>query len=141
MKKIILLFTVASSILFTSCSSDDDNVGPVDTQDKFIGVWKITQEFEDGVEVTVATCDLQDVLTVTEDEKFSGTSHVMENGSCVLEDTLTGVWENLGDNKYKITPDMDGDEAIDAIITFSGNTMTLVTNDEDGEFKQVLTRI
>ncbi len=141
MKKIILLFTIATSIIFASCSSDDDNSGPVDTQDKFIGVWKITQEFEDGVEVTVATCDLQDVLTVTEDEKFSGTSHVMENGTCVLEDTFTGTWENLGDNKYKITSDMDGTESVEATITFSGNTMTVVTNDEDGEFKQILTRI
>ncbi|WP_299247179.1 lipocalin family protein [uncultured Aquimarina sp.] len=140
MKKIILLFAVIISISMISCQTDDD-AGPADTQDKFIGNWKITQEFEDGVEVAVEVCDLQDVLTVTDDQKFSGTSHIMENGACKLEDTLTGTWENLGDNKYKITPELDGAEAIEATITFSGNTMTIDTTDEEGDFKQILTRI
>jgi len=140
MKKIILLVVVSISVCISSCQTDDD-AGPADTQDKFIGVWQITQEFEDGVEVTIETCDLQDRLTVTSDQKFNGTSFVPQNGTCILEDTFTGVWENLGDNKYKIAPDDDDDETVEAIITFSGNTMTVVTNDEDGEFKQLLTRI
>lgn len=138
MKKIILLFAAISTVL-VSCQSDDD-AGPSDTQDKFIGVWKITQEFEDGVEVTLDACDLEDTLTVTDDQKFSGTSHDLQNGSCTLQGTLTGGWENLGNNSYKITPDLPEAEEIEATITFSGNTMTIVTNDEDGELKEVLTR-
>ncbi|MGY3795538.1 lipocalin-like domain-containing protein [uncultured Aquimarina sp.] len=138
MKKIILLFAAISTVLI-SCQSDDD-AGPSDTQDKFIGVWKIIQEFEDGVEVTLDACDLEDTLTVTDDQKFSGTSHDEQNGTCTLQGTLTGGWENLGNNIYKITPDLPEAEEIEATITFSGNTMTIVTNDEDGELKEVLTR-
>ncbi|WP_378178369.1 lipocalin family protein [Aquimarina sp. SS2-1] len=140
MKKLILLVAVSISVFLTSCQSDDD-AGPANTQDLFIGSWKITQEFENGVELEVETCDLQDVLTVTADQNFSGTSHIEENGTCILEDTFTGNWENLGDNIYKITPDMDAAEAIDATITFSGNTMRVVITDEDGQFVQILTRI
>ncbi|WP_299312717.1 lipocalin family protein [uncultured Aquimarina sp.] len=142
MKKIILLLAISISACITSCKSDDDGAGPMETQDKFIGVWKITQEFEDGVEETVDACELLDVLTVTADQNFTTTAHVMENGSCVMiDDPFQGTWENLGDNVYKITPDRDQAEAIEATITFSGNTMTTVINDEDGEFIQILTRI
>ncbi|WP_298309905.1 lipocalin family protein [uncultured Aquimarina sp.] len=140
MKKTILLFTALISIIMVSCQTDDD-AGPADTQDKFIGSWKITQEFRDGIEQAVDTCELLDVLTVTADQNFTSIAHRMENGTCVLvDDPLQGTWENLGDNIYKITPDRDQAEAIEATITFSGNTMTNVINDEDGEFKQILTR-
>jgi len=141
MKKIFLLLVVSISVCMTSCKSDDDAAGPADTQDKFIGVWKITQEFENGVEQTLETCDLESRLTVTDDQKYSGASYDLENETCVLQETLTGSWENLGSNKYKITPDLDGEEAIEATITFSGDTMTIVTNDEDGELKEILTRV
>ncbi|MDH7447716.1 lipocalin family protein [Aquimarina sp. 2201CG14-23] len=137
MKKIILLFAVSISICITSCQTDDD-AGPADTKDKFIGSWKITQEFENGIEVTVETCTLQDVLTIKDDQNLTSTSYIAENGTCKLEETLTGTWENLGDNKYKITPEID---EVEATITFSGNTMTVETTDEEGDFKQILARI
>ncbi|MBW1295318.1 lipocalin family protein [Aquimarina litoralis] len=141
MKKIILLFAAISTIMI-SCKSDDDGAGPgpVDMQDPFVGTWKITQEFENGVEIALDACDAEDTLTVTSDQKFSGTSHDLENGTCTLQGTLTGGWENLGNNIYKITPDLSEAEEIQATITFSGNTMTIVTNDEDGELKEILTR-
>ncbi|WP_299183681.1 lipocalin family protein [uncultured Aquimarina sp.] len=140
MKKVILLFTAFISIIMISCQTDDD-AGPPDTQDKFIGSWKITQEFQDGIEQAVDTCELLDVLTVTADQNFTSTAHRMENGTCVLVDNpLEGTWENLGDDKYRITFDNDQIEVIEATITFSGNTMINVINDDDGEFKQILTR-
>jgi len=136
MKKNILLFIVVIFACMISCQTDDDT-GPLDTQDKFIGSWKITQEFDNGVEETIETCDLQDVLTVTEDQKFSGTSHSMENGICTLQETLTGTWENLGGNKYKINSEQETEEVIEAIITFSGNTMTIEIMDQSGDFMEL----
>jgi len=142
MKKIILLLAVISTIVI-SCKSDDDAAGPVDMQDPFVGTWKITQEFENGVEVMQEACDLEETITVKSDMTFSGTYYMMGASSCEVGGTYAGTWENLGDSKYKTTFDETeggGTVDIEATVTFSGNTMTIVMNDEDGEFRQVLTR-
>ncbi|WP_378178371.1 lipocalin family protein [Aquimarina sp. SS2-1] len=140
MKKIILLVAVSISICLISCQSDDD-AGPSNAQDPFIGSWKIAQEFENGVEVEVEPCTLLDVLTVSIDQKFSSTSYIEENGTCVLEDTFTGNWENIGDNIYKFTHDSDDGEAAETKITFSGNTMRIEVIFLEAVFVQVFTKI
>ncbi|WP_298544688.1 lipocalin family protein [uncultured Aquimarina sp.] len=140
MKKIILLFAVIISVSMISCQTDDD-AGPADTQDKFIGNWKITQEFENGVEVSIPVCNLEDRLTVTADQKFTSVLFDIENGNCVLYDTRIGSWENLRDNIYRISFDTNPTASREITITFSENTATLVFNTEFGELIQILTRI
>lgn len=140
MKKIILLLAVISTIVI-SCKSDDDAAGPVDMQDPFVGTWKITQEFENGVEVMQEACDLEETIAIKNDMTFTGTYYMMGASSCEVGGTYAGTWENLGDSKYKVTSDDPEDTEVEATVTFSGNTMTIVRNDEDGEFRQVLTRV
>ncbi|MBW1295316.1 lipocalin family protein [Aquimarina litoralis] len=140
MKKIVLLFAAISTIMI-SCQSDDDGAGPVDMQDPFVGTWKITQEFENGVEVMQEACDLEETIIIKDDMKLSGTYYMMGTSGCTVGGTYTGTWENLGNNKYKVTSDDPEATSTEATVTFSGNTMTVIINDEEGEFKQVLTRV
>ena len=141
MKKIILLVAVSISMCVTSCKSDDDAAGPVEMQDPFVGTWKIAQEFENGVELMQETCDLEETIVVKNDGTYSGTYYLMGASDCEVGGTYTGSWENLGNNKYKITSNGEETISIEATITFSGNTMTTITNDEDGELRQILTRV
>ncbi|SEL69612.1 Lipocalin-like domain-containing protein [Aquimarina amphilecti] len=139
MKKIILLFTTISTLL-VSCKSDDDATGSVDIQDPFVGTWRITQEFENGAEVMQEACDFAETIIVMDDMTFSGIYYMMGASSCEVGGTYAGTWENLGNNKYKVTSDDPEATQVEATVTFLGDTMTIVTNDEDGEFKQILTR-
>ncbi|KAA1246850.1 lipocalin family protein [Aquimarina sp. RZ0] len=138
MKKIFLLFFV--SVLIASCSSDDDSVS-VNTQDKLIGSWNITQLFENGVEEMLTSCDLKDMFDVTADQKFKITSYDTINGDCtIIEETIDGTWENIGNNVYKLKEGVEVETAIEAKITFSENTMTFEFSDEIGDVKKVYVR-
>ncbi len=101
---------------------------------------KITQEFENGVGIMLEICDLEEIIIINEDMNFNGIFYIMENGNCVVDGTYSGTWENLEDSRYRVTSDGDQASSLEATVTFSGNTMKTVINDEDGEFKQILIR-
>lgn len=60
MKKLSILF-FALSLIFVSCSSDDDNnISPA----TIVGTWKLTSDIEDGVEyVEVGDCPVLYIFT------------------------------------------------------------------------------
>ncbi|MFD2563708.1 lipocalin-like domain-containing protein [Aquimarina rubra] len=141
MKKLIFLFAISLSIVVSSCGDDDDGVN----QDLLIGSWKLSQEFENGVQITSDPCDLEDVITFKADGTFEDT-YFEDNGSgtCVevTDDINMGAWENTGGNVYSIT--FDGQTNTEE-ISFSGNTFSVEYSDTfDGqttEYRDVYTRI
>ncbi|WP_299247175.1 lipocalin family protein [uncultured Aquimarina sp.] len=140
MKKIILLFVLISTLI-TSCTSDDDGARPIDMEDPIIGTWKITQAFRNGEEAILGPCYLEETIVFTDEGKFMRSAYEIEDGNCGEEYINTGMWENLGNGRYKITRDNSLADPTEGTFTFSGNTMTIVTNDQLGEFREVLTRV
>ena len=115
MKKLILLLSVFA-LVFTSCSSDDDSSS---SQDQLIGTWKYYKYFENGVEETLEPCENQDTSVFSANGDFSGSFYIDNAGTCELDETLTGTWNNEGNGSYSIT---EGGFTDTEQITFESNT-------------------
>ena len=103
MKKLILLLSVLT-LVFTSCGSDDDNGS---SQDSFIGTWKFSQAFEDGIEQELIPCADLETIVVSSNGTFTATGYDDYGDGCELDFAQSGTWENSGSNMYSITEDND----------------------------------
>ena len=101
MKKLLLL----SALLIFACSSDDSSDTNNNNFEPIIGVWDLyyQEHFSDMSNSWVDT---------TTDGIINLTTTFYENGEFLYEEihndihTLTGVWENLGNNIYRIETNM-----------------------------------
>ena len=128
MKKIILLLSVIT-LTFNSCSSDDDNT-PVQ-EDSFIGIWTQSKLLFEGNEQPLDDCDRQSAFTINSDGTFTESSYFTNSGgTCELDFSDPGTWENLGNNIYKLkyNPDEDGD-VYEENITISDNEFIVSYDD------------
>ncbi|WP_289044580.1 lipocalin family protein [uncultured Olleya sp.] len=126
MKKLTLVFSLFSLILF-SCGNDDDN-GDSITQDPFIATWQYYKYFEDGTEIVLEDCETQSTFQVFENGDFMSTFYELDtNDDCQIEGTTNGTWENVGNGFYSTT--FDG-ETVTSEVHFDGNT--LYFEDVDG---------
>lgn len=132
MKKLILLLSVFT-LVFTSCSSDDDG----DSQDPFVGTWKYFKYYEDGVEISLEECEELTTLVITSSGAFSTTIYENDGNGCELDYTSSGTWENLGSGLYSTT--LDGDTYVEE-VGFSGNTMYFDDADGDVTYRDVFVR-
>lgn len=107
MKKLIYLF-LASAILISCSSSDDDSLDPI------IGSWKLQSVIEDGVE-TSTECQRQTTVTFSENGTTQSKSYYDDGNGCE-SDSDTSTWVNVGGSTYRIDSD---DEATK--INFSQN--------------------
>jgi len=130
MKKLILLLTVLT-LGFTSCNSDDD---AATSQDAFIGTWKFTAEFENGVSIPLDDCEDEETIVVSSNGVITITYFDEDvDGNCIADtmDSESGTWENLGNSVYSFS--FNGDSNEDEIV-FQGNTFTITdTYIFDGE--------
>lgn len=110
MKNLILFFAVITFV-FTSCSSDDDS----DT-DKVVGAWTYDQNFENGEEIELSSCDKQREMVVSADGTYSFNLYSVSDGSCDLFESLTGTWENNGDGVYLMHNDGDEEDDVTEIL-------------------------
>jgi hypothetical protein len=141
MKKLILLFC-SVTIAFTSCSKDDDSPSQSPSQDPLVGSWTWNQSFYNGTEEVLDDCDKQENIIVNGNGTFTE-EYFYDNGSgCESYGTYSGLWENQGNNIYKITYYAGtGDEEVILItITFSGNTFTMEETDGSDTYKDVYIR-
>ena len=132
MKKLILLLSVFALVL-TSCSSDDDD----SSQDPFIGTWKYSQYFEDGVEIPLEDCEDLTTVVISSNGTFSTNSYWDFGTGCEVDYTATGTWENLGSGAYSTTE--SGDTYVQQ-VGFSGNTMYFEETDGGVVYKDVFVR-
>lgn len=133
MKKVIFLLSVFSLIL-TSCSTDDDNGS---SQDPFIGTWKFSQSFENGVEQALRACADLETIVISSNGTFTATGYDDFGDGCELDFSQSGTWENSGSGMYAITED---DETFIIQVGFEGNTMYFEEIDEGVTYKDVYVR-
>ncbi|MDG5490873.1 lipocalin family protein [Psychroserpens sp. SPM9] len=117
MKKIMLLAAIFT-LVFTSCSSDEDSGSG---QDQFAGNWKLFGSFEDGEEIVLEDCEYETTLDISNNGTF--TTFIYESnldGNCELEYSVSGTWENLGGGLYSTTS--EGDTYVQE-VGFEGDTM------------------
>jgi hypothetical protein len=134
MKKLILLFSVISLAL-TSCNSDDDSSS---SQDQIIGTWKFHKFFTNGVEETLTDCEKQETYTF----RSNGTVDYMYyeqdlSSNCILEEDVTGTWENDGNNNYAVD---FGDGPSTQAVFFQNNTFYFEDVFEGDTYRQVYIR-
>jgi hypothetical protein len=135
MKKVILLLSVFA-LLLTSCNSDDDNDN-ISSEDLFIGSWKFSQTFEDGVEQELIPCSDIGIIVISSDGTFSSTGYDDFGDGCELEFSQSGLWENSGSGMYSITVDNEI-EVIQA--EFSVTTMILVETSDGIIYRDIYIR-
>jgi hypothetical protein len=121
MKKLILLFFVLTLSL-ASCGSDDG--GDSSQGDALVGTWKVFQRFLNGTQQTLDNCELMGIITVKSNGTFTSESFDDNGSSCESDGVDNGLWENLGNNSYKITSDVgtQDEEVFTTTFNFENNT-------------------
>lgn len=146
MKKIITILTIVTLVVFTSCSSDDDNGG---NQASIVGAWEYSQEgtIIGGQEVLepydhgAPECG-NDFIEFNANGTAIETYFFSNMDSICETETFTFSYEVNG---QQITIDID-DEIINAeILTLNNTTLKIRTTEEFGGetfvYIVVLTRI
>lgn len=131
MKKLILLLSVFA-LVFTSCGSDDDS-----SQDSFIGTWKYSQYFEDGVEYPLEDCEDLTTIVISSNGTYSVTTYDDLGNGCEVDYTGSGTWDNLGNGTYSTTE--DGETYVQQ-VEFSGNTMSFEEVENGVTYRDVFIR-
>lgn len=127
MKKLSLLLC-ALTIVFSSCSSDDDSGSQDPQQDIVVGTWKLSMELVDGVEQPLLPCDLEETLLFNSNNTYTETYYEEDaNSNCVVDESFSGTWENTGNGSYSLIDGGDTDP-----FTVSGNTLTFITIFDNG---------
>lgn len=105
MKHLFLFFTTIT-LVFTSCSSDDD----ASPKDQIIGTWTLHKSYENDVEYTLDTCERLENIVIDEVGRVDWTFYYDNDGTCEFDGKELAEWENLGDGVYRFTYDVDEDE-------------------------------
>lgn len=149
-KNNILLFLFV--LILASCSSDDDSSVTDDTTDEgdsidlIIGEWRLVEFLEDGVQLEMTGCELNDFIEFVDDNSILDTFFEPDSGDVTGCNQLvddSGSWNRVSDNEYRIILD-DGDLDYTAIVSFSeNNTMHTqsYTLDDGGTFDIVATYV
>lgn len=99
MKKAVLFLSFLT-LIFTSCSSDDDSSSQ---QDPIIGTWKYHKAFVNGVEQTLTDCEKQETFVFKSNDTVDYKYYEEEvSGNCLLEEDASGTWSNNGNNLYAL---------------------------------------
>lgn len=118
MKKLFLFLTIAT-LIFTSCSSDDNT--PTATKDPIIGTWHTV--FAEGK--TLNDCKKRTNYKFNEDGTAQLTEYALNtNNSCEKVQEVPIKWSKKSDNLYTIESvktDSQNDPPLDVTITFSDN--------------------
>lgn len=133
MKKLgLFLFTL--TIVFSSCSSDDDS----GSQDPIIGTWNLHQRFVNDVEEVLNSCQMQETFTFSANGSVMYEYYEDNNGNCDLEEAFTGTWSNEGSSNYNLTA--FGESSVQN-LTFEANTFYYEFTDSDGGVDPVINTI
>ena len=122
MKK-LLYFFIASTILF-SCESNDNDLSD---SDPIVGQWQLTSDLENGKE-WATICSKKSTL------EFTSTGNLVDiyfyedgNNNCISE-TENGTWKNTGSSNYSVTYDSD---TYSSKVNFTeSNTVMSITETE-----------
>tara|TARA_R110000850_G_scaffold150497_1_gene273245 strand:+ start:158351 stop:158794 length:444 start_codon:yes stop_codon:yes gene_type:complete len=147
MKKLLVLFVIASSSIFVSCSKDDDNGGG--NEEKIVGKWEFSKEgsIVGGTEVLVdyeneaPECG-KDFIEFRADNTASQVYYFLDFNDECDSDEETATYSISGQN-LNITA--NGESGIVEILTLNNTTLKIkVTEEFEGEtfvFISVLNKI
>lgn len=140
MKNLNFIFVFLVFAGLTSCSNDDDNNGPAET-DRIIGKWRIQELVLDGDQVPLTDCEKQTTVEFRTNGDIINTdfSEDFETEECVSE-VYTEKWESRGNNVYRIT-DEGSSEDVTIIFSNNNNTFTVSAEDDDGSYSTTFVRI
>lgn len=138
--KLLSVLLIAS--LSFSCSSDSE--GDETGGDPIIGKWKQMSATENGVALTLDSCDLQEEAEFKNDGVFLSLDYDLVDGECILNDpnepglTIETKWVNVATNSYKVNFYINGQispYALEFTTVFSNNnnTVTTTATEEDGD--------
>ncbi|MEO9571525.1 MAG: lipocalin family protein [Polaribacter sp.] len=122
MKKLLYLF-IASTILFSCTTNDDD-----DSSDPIIGIWQLSSETENGTDISTS-CERKSTITFLENGTTTQIYSYEDGNNCSTESD-SATWENLGNSNYKLYYG-DGDGETSKITFSQNNTVFSVTNTDD----------
>ena len=108
---LVMLVLSVTVLVFTSCSSDDDEDGNKDVNvQEVVGIWTCTASTDkvDGKSITGYM--VGESITINEDGKFSSTASSIGNGTWVL-------------NGNKISAKNTSGDTFNATLRISGSTM------------------
>lgn len=135
MKRIIISLVFSSFILF-SCSKSDD---ATNTQSSIIGKWHTISAKENGVAISLTTCDLYGYsefstnnTCVLESGYYSGSTcvHNTSNGTYTFTDNVLTFKENQYESRSRITELTATNLKITTYYTKEGNTATNIPENE-----------
>ena len=121
MNKLLIPF-ICLFIFFSSCS-DDDNNSETNEVDLIIGKWKLIEKTENGTELTISGCELENFTEFLSNGKITDTYYEPDSSNvseCIEFIDNSGNWKKISDSNYNITLD-DGDLDYTTIISFSQN--------------------
>ena len=122
MKKIKVLLLLVLTLSLSNCS-DDDNNSETNETDLIIGKWKLTERIENGTELTITNCELDNFIEFLSDGTISDTYYEPNPSimnECVEFVDNSGSWNKISDSNYNIVLD-EGDLDYNASISFSQN--------------------
>ncbi len=109
-KNLFLLFLLPFCL---SCNSEDDDVKPVNFEEKIIGTWQLIDRKPNGIEY----CELSTNIEFSQEGGFSLEAFMGDQSNECQSASISGTWSYLGDNKIGIdTPGIE--ETTKLIIDF-----------------------
>ncbi len=104
MKKTLLILLALPVLLFTSCSGSDDSAPPIETTSLY-GTWDMDYYVQNGDVIENIDCSSQISFTFTNTKSYTKTTYAGEGTTnCAVAVIVNGKWENLGENKFKLSP-------------------------------------
>lgn len=129
MKKSILVATLLASVMFISCSSDDDSPA----QNPLIGTWQLTAEYEDDVLLQTSDCRKNNTVTFEVDKTYGFVPHGSSSANpddCLPEEgeSDTGTWSIPSEGTVSVSYG-DGSDPDIAEYTINGQELTFSFED------------
>ncbi len=108
MKKSLLLLLILPALFFSSCSGSDDSGPPIETTSLY-GTWDMDYFIQNGDVIEEIECKKQITYKFNNTKTYSKTTYSGEGfagagSSCVVAVIVNGTWENLGENRFKLSP-------------------------------------
>ena len=136
-KKIFFSF-LAISLLFVSCSKDENETPPEEdgSTTDLLGVWNYASYIDDEGELLATDCEKNQIIDFQENGVFRFTYYDDGSGTCEKNQDAMGSWEYLSDDG-KIELDYGNDDVYEVEYSISDDTLTLTIDEGEGEYKEV----
>lgn len=153
MKKYFLLPLMAAALIFTGCDEDDDdnggNGGGSEAPASIVATWELVSvtyfveigdvgEFSETL--AADNCNPKPETIFNADGTVTTVNFEIDsNEECEVLETLEGTYEEMeGDDKYLLTLEENGQEEqeeVEILLSDENNTLRIIFEDGDGEYR------